>query len=370
MISVCWCSEVWGDIVRLTHAGRLCCKRLDMASLLLACLLVRPAASSQPLAGPDLEILPQHFLLAPGEQIHYTACERSEESKPRCPDAKFTITDAHIVRMIDPKGIFEAVTPGRTELAIQAPNSQRLITLTVTGAAQSPMKAVPYRDVHGIAAKDALLFVGHANRDGFDHTAVAKSGVDRLVREAKKNSWPVVYFVSKEYPNWYTADRRPDYAIITEGQEHRILVRAQRVIFTGGDFMFCTLRNVQMTLHGMLQQDDARWIDFVFPAQAIWVEDLWGPGAKHRYPAPMLLLANIFERRANDAQRYGEVVVPFLDRVITQYPALNYPADPPPPPLNDLLKNWTIVVRFSNRFERVYRQGDPSKTLVFEFQGA
>lgn len=75
------------------------------------------------------------------------------------------------------------------------------------------MKAVPYKDVHGIAAKDALLFVGHANRDGFDHTAVAKSGIDSLVREAKKNGWPVVYFVSKEYPNWYTADRRPDDAI-------------------------------------------------------------------------------------------------------------------------------------------------------------
>lgn len=84
----------------------------------------------------------------------------------------------------------------------------------------------------------------------------------------------------------------------------------------------------------------------------------------------MLLLTNILERRTNDAQRYGEVVVPFLDRVITQYPVLNYPSDPPLPPLNDLLKNWTIVVRFSNRFERVDRQGDPSKTLVFEFQDA
>ena len=74
----------------------------------------------------------------------------------------------------------------------------------------------------------------------------------------------MVYWVSKEFPYWYTADRRPDYAFISEGQEHRIHVDAQRVIFAGGDFMFCLLRNAQMTLHGMLNQN-ARRIDLVFP---------------------------------------------------------------------------------------------------------
>ena len=342
-------------------------KRLAIASLLLLCLLGLSARGSAPPGAPELEVFPQHFLLHPGEQIHYTVC--SEDNKPRCPDAKFGITDSKIVRMIDSKGIFEAVGPGRTELVVQAPTSQRRITLAVAATAQSPMLAVPYSTVQKIAAKDSLLFVGHANLDGYDHTAVAKPGIDRLVREAKRNGWPVVYFVSKEYPNWYTADRHPHYAIISEGQEHKIRVDAQRVIFAGGDFMFCTLRNVQMTLHGMLKQNDARRIDFVFPAQAIWVEDIWGPGDKRPYPAPMVLLTTLFARRANDAQAYGEVVVPFLDRVITQFPVLGYPSDPPAPPLSDLLKDWSIVVRFGDRFEQLYRRGDSNKTVVVEFQG-
>ena len=189
------------------------------------------------------------------------------------------------------------------------------------------------------------------------------------MQEAKKNGWTVAYFVSQEYPDWYTADRHPDYTIISEGQEHRIRVDAERVVFTGGDFMFCTLRNAQMTLHGMLKHDAPAKINFVFPAQAIWVADIWGPGDKQNYPAPMLLLTTLFARRSDDAQAYEKVVLPFLDRMITQFPVLGYPADPPAPPLSELLKDWTIVVRFGNRFERVYRRGDSDKTVLVEFQG-
>ena len=46
----------------------------------------------------ELEIYPKHFLLHPGEQIHYTVC--IEGSKPCCPDAEFAITDSKIVRML------------------------------------------------------------------------------------------------------------------------------------------------------------------------------------------------------------------------------------------------------------------------------
>lgn len=346
------------------HANRPLCKRLAAASLLLPAFLITAARSVPPT--PELQVFPNHFLLHPGEQIHYTVCFAG--TQPRCPGAKFVITDSKIVRMVDPKGIFEAVTPGRTELMVQTPTSQRRIMLAVAGTAQSPMIAVPYSAVHEIVAKE-LLFVGHANLDGFDHTAVAKPGIDGLVQEAKKNGWPVVYFVSKEYPNWYTADRHPNYAIISEGQEHKIRVDAQRVIFAGGSFMFCTLRNVQMTLHGMLKQNNVRHIDFVFPAQAIWVEDIWGPGEKWPYPAPMVLLTTLFARRANDAQKYDQVIVPFLDRVIMQFPVLRYPPDPPAPPLNDLIKGWRIMIRFGDGFERVYQGGDPNKTVLLEFQG-
>jgi hypothetical protein len=214
--------------------------------------------------------LPKHFLLHPGEQIHYQVVERS-----RSIDYEVAIKDTKIVRPIEPKGVIEAVRPGRTELTVRTPTSERRIAIQVAGRPQPPMGAVPFTAVYEITAKE-VLFVGHANLDGFDYTAVAKPGIDREVQQAKRNGWAVAYFVSNEYPDWYTADRHPDYAIISEGQEHNIHVDAERVTFAGGSFMFCVLRNVQMTLHGMVKHG-AQQIHFVFPAQAIWVEDIWGP---------------------------------------------------------------------------------------------
>ena len=83
----------------------------------------------------------------------------------------------------------------------------------------------------------------------------------------------------------------------------------------------------------------------------------------------MTLLTMSFARCANDAQAYDEVVVPFLDRIILQFPVAGYPAGPPAPPLSELLRDWNIVVRFGGRFERVYRRADSNKTLLVEFQG-
>jgi hypothetical protein len=94
-----------------------------------------------------------------------------------------------------------------------------------------------------------------------------------------------------------------------------------------------------------------------------------GPGDKRQYPAPMVLLSTLFGRRANPTQAYEQVVVPFLNRMVTQFPVDGYPANPPTPPLSDLLKDWSIVVRFGDRFQRVYRRADSNKTVLFEFQG-
>jgi hypothetical protein len=324
-----------------------------------------PAAQSP----SEVQVFPKHFLLQPGEQIHYTVRERTEDGQSREPAKyEFAIEDAEIMRLVEPVGMFEAVGPGRTELVVRTPTSERRIPLEVAGPAQPPIKAVHHTTIKRIAAKN-LLFVGHANLDGFDHTAVAKPGIDRVVQEAKKNGWPVVYFVSKEYPNWYTADRHPDYAIISEGQEHEILADAQRIVFVGGDFMFCTARNAQMTLHAMVKHNVGQRIHFVFPAQAIWAADVWGPGEKRPYPAPMVLASTMFASWPDDVQAYHHVVVPFLDLVINQFPVYGYPPNPPKPPLTDLLKDWSIVVRFSDRFERIYRRGDSTKTLIVEFQG-
>ena len=353
--------------------------RLSLPSLFLLLLLGVSAAGTTPPPppAPQLDILPKHFQLHPGERIHYQVRERLGNSQGRSADYTFVIADNRIVRQIDSgsdgraeKGelFIEAVKPGGTEILVQTQTSKQRVRIEVAGPAQPPINAVPFSAVRQITAKSTLLFVGHANLDGMDSTAVAKPGIDRLIEEARKNGWPVVYFVSQEYPNWYTADRHPDYAIISEGQEHNIYVEAQRVIFTGGSFMYCTLRNAQMTLHGMVTHG-ARQIDFVFPTQAIWVEDIWGPGKKRNYPNPMILTTTFFARRATDAQRYDEVVIPFLNRVINEFPVANYPKDVPAPPLSELLKDWTIVVRFGNRFEKTYQSADPSKTLLIEFQG-
>jgi hypothetical protein len=353
--------------------------RFVLITFLLLCLSGLLTTSSASPNTPQLEVFPQHFMLHPGEQIHYQVLERPQKgSRPQtpcrilegfgCPDVKFGVENPNIVRLIDTSGVYEAVRPGRTQFVFRTATLERRIAVEVAGPVQPSMMAVPHATIGEIVAKD-LLFVGHANLDGMDHTAVAKPGIDGLVQEAKKNGWTVAYFVSQEYPDWYTADRHPDYAIISEGQEHQIRVDAERVIFTGGDFMACTLRNVQMTLQGMLKRDPPQRIHFVFPTQAIWVQDQWWPGEKQPYPAPMLVLTSVFARRTNDAQSYSEVVVPFLDRVINDFPVWDYPPNQPGPPLSDLLMDRTIVVRFGHRFERVYRQGDPNETLLLEFQG-
>jgi hypothetical protein len=332
---------------------------------LLACLLLfvaRPVSSDT----PTLELFPKHFLLHPGERIHYQVYERSDRGQPRNVEAKFVTENPSVVR-VEPTGILEALRPGRTDLVVRTPTADQRMTIEVAGLAQPPMTAVPYASVHEISAKE-VLFVGHANLDGFDHTAVAKPGIDQLVQDAKRNGQTVVYWVSEEYPDWYTADRHPDYAIISEGQEHQIRFNAQRVVFTGGDFMLCLLRNVQMTLHGMLTSNVARQIDFILPAQAIWVGDVWD-GTKRFYPAPSVLLKTLFARRADDAHRYDEVVVPFLNRTISEFPVLGYPANPPAPSLTDLLSDWSVVVRFGDRFERVYRRAESDKTVLVQFQG-
>lgn len=335
--------------------------------LFLVCLL-GVLVACRAIGTSELEIFPKHFVLQPGEQIHYTVMEHSEGSPPRSADGQFAIENAEILRPITPTGVFEAVTPGLTELVARTPTSERRVTIEVAGPAQLPMTPVHHRALQEIVAKD-VLFVGHANRDGWDHTAVAKPGIDRLVQGAKKDGWRVVYWVSQEYPNWYTADRHPDHAIISEGQEHQIRVTAERIMFAGGSFMFCVLRNVQMTLHGMAKETRAERIHFVFPAQAIWVEDISGPDDVRPIREPRILLATLFARRENDARAYDEVVVPFVDRVIKEFPLLGYPADAPAPPLSGLLGDWTIMVRLSDGFERVYRRADSHKTLLLEFQG-
>jgi hypothetical protein len=374
-------------IENLPRASNYRRRPLAISSFLLAGLFGLLVASSGRSAAPEFELFPKHFRLQPGEQIHYNVCPREAVEKYlngklsrgefHCVDATFSAEDPNILRLIRATtikngeeamvdGVMEAVRPGRTNLVVHTPNAVQRFTITVAGEAHPPIMAVPHTSVDKIKSKE-FLFVGHANLDGYDFTAVAKRGIDHAVAEARKNKVPVVYWVSNEYPNWYTSDRRPDYAFVSEGQEHEIYVDSEQVTFTGGSFMMCVLRNAQMTLHGMLKHDAQR-VHFVFPADAIWVEDM-DRGDRKWYPTPPVVLTTLFERRKNDAQKYEDVVVPFIDHLITEFPVQGLPRNPPKPPLSELLQNWSIVVRIGKGFERTYRSADSNKTLLLEFPG-
>ena len=361
--------------------------RFSATRFLVPCLLSLLTTTWGRPATPDLALFPKHFVLHPGEQIHYNVCPavaveaylsgKLSRNEFHCVDAKFSTEDPKVLRLIKATtikngeettvdGVLEAVRAGRTSLVVSTPNSVQRFTITVAGAAQPSIIAIPHTAVKEIQAKE-FLFVGHANLDGYDYTAVAKPGIDRAVAKARKSGVPVVYWVGNEYPNWYTADRHPDYAFVSEGQEHEIHIEADRVTFSGGSFMFCLLRNVQMTLHGMLKHD-ALHANFVFPADAIWVEDA-DRGDQRWYPTPSVALSTLFARRTSDVQKYDEVILPFLNLLITEFPVAGYPRNPPAPPLSELLKDWRIVVRFGDRFERVYRRGNSDKTLLLSFQG-
>ena len=314
------------DVENRPRTLRSCCTHVAVTGVALLSLFSLPATKWGRPATPELEVFPKKFTLHPGEKIHYNVCPseavarylsgKLSRQEFHCLDAEFSTEDPKILKVTSPttikngrqiavQGVLEAVGTGRTRLVVRTPNSEQRFNITVSGAAQPPITAVLHDSVKEIRSKE-FLFVGHANLDGYDFNAVARPGIDRAVATARKNGMPVVFWVSNEYPDWYTADRHPDYAFVSEGQEHEIHVDAERVTFTGGSFMFCVLRNVQMSLHGMLEHG-AQHIEFAFPTDAIWVEDADRPD-QGWYPVPPVVLKTLFARRRNDAQKYEQVV--------------------------------------------------------------
>lgn len=306
-----------------------------------------------------LEIYPAHSRLRVGDQIHYTVMYRRDGAPDFVEDYSLESKDPAVVRVIDSMRL-EAVSPGRSEVLVRSDVGARVLMLEVEPDARPPIAATHHTEVDRITGAE-VLFVGHANLDGWDHTAVAKPGIDRLVREFKTRGHPVVYFVSQDYPFWYTEDRLPDLAVVSEGQEHQIVVDAERVVFSGGAFMACTNRNAQMTLHGMLQAGDRDRIHFLFPADAIWADD------ELRYPAPMTTLDRLILERSSERDRYEQVVVPFLDRLFGEFPVYGYPANAPEPSLEELVDGWSVEVAIDNVFVHSYRSGDPDKVIRFDF---
>ena len=316
----------------------------------------------------QLQVYPDHTRLPVGEQIRYSVFHLQEGSPKQVENYSLESEDPTVVRVVD-RWRLEAVSPGTTDVLIRSDVGQRRLSIEVGRGRRPPMPATHHSAVDRLAGEE-LLFVGHANLDGFDHTAVAKPGIDRLVREFKARGHPVIYFVSEDYPYWYTDDRQPDLAIVSEGQEHEILVDAERVVFTGGDFMFCTPRNAQMTLHGMLKAANRQRINFVFATDAIWAVDIFAPGRSRPYPAPMALADHLLLEHPSYQDRYEQVVVPFLKRLIEEFPVTGYPADAPNPHLKDLVDGWTIEVAIDKAFTRRYQSGDPEKLIRLDFMSA
>lgn len=332
----------------------------------VAATVVIASCVQTPLA--RLEVYPAHSRLRVGDQIHYTVMHRRDGAPNFVEDYSLESKDPAVVRVVDSIRL-EAVSPGRAEVLVRSDVGERVLSIEIEPDARPPIPATHHTEVDRITGAE-VLFVGHANLDGWDHTAVAKPGIDRLVREFKTRGHPVVYFVSQDYPFWYTEDRQPDLAVVSEGQEHQIVVDAERVVFSGGDFIFCTLRNAQMTLHGMLKAGDRERVHFVFPADAIWT----GYGDPREYPAPMTLLDRRMSERSSAQERYEQLVAPFLDRLFDEfpnslrvYPVGGYPDIVPEPPLQELVDGWTVEVAIDNAFVQSYQSGDPNKVIRFDF---
>ena len=118
------------------------------------------------------------------------------------------------------------------------------------------------------------------------------------------------------------------------------------------------------TIHYMpLEHTGDGELHFIFPAEAIWESDV------RPYPAPMVLLSSLWENRASDSERYDAIVVPFLDRLFTEYPVLDYPLDAPSPELGILIDGWNVEVQVGESFERTYRQAEAARTIRMEFRG-
>ena len=102
----------------------------------------------------------------------------------------------------------------------------------------------------------------------------------------------------------------------------------ERVTFTGGSFMICVARNAQMTLHGMVKHDAHR-VDFVFPTDAIWVEDL--------DRGRQAVVSNTFSCLNRHSSRVVKTIRKNMRRSSsrfsifssTEFPAVGYPRNPP-----------------------------------------
>ena len=119
-----------------------------------------------------LEVFPEHTRLRVGDLIRYSVFQHQAGALTQVEDYTLTPTDPTVIRVVD-RWLLEAVSPGRTEVAIRSEVGERMLSLDVNPEVRPPIPATHHTEIDRIVGEE-LLFVGHANLDGFDHTAVAK----------------------------------------------------------------------------------------------------------------------------------------------------------------------------------------------------
>ena len=118
------------------------------------------------------EIYPKHFRLKVGETIHYTAMTVSRTSGPAfVKDIEFATSNPSCLTLVSPSGVFKAAAPGSADIVVKTHDARRRFAVRIADEKLPTMTVVRDTLVPRIVA-DEVLLVGHANRDGYDHTAV------------------------------------------------------------------------------------------------------------------------------------------------------------------------------------------------------
>ena len=161
-------------------------REFDLFRASVAAAIVVAGCAPAPQSG--LEIYPAHSRLDVGDQIHYSVLYRRDGAPKFVETYSLESKDPEVVRVVDSIRL-EAVSPGRSEVLVRSEVGERVLSIEVGPDARPPIPARHHTEVERIAGEE-LLFVGHANLDGWDHTAAAKPGIDRLVREFKTRGHP------------------------------------------------------------------------------------------------------------------------------------------------------------------------------------